>query len=49
VLDAAVGRGHEHLGWEVAGQGEHVEVHLGGEAFGDVGWSDPACEGAEIC
>lgn len=29
------------------GEGEEVDVHLGGEAFGEVGGRDPAGEGVE--
>ena len=51
VLDAAVGCGDEHLRGEgagTAGEGEKVEIHLRGEAFGDVGWRDPSSEGDEV-
>lgn len=46
VLNAVVGRGDEHLGWDVAGRyGQEVEIHLRGEALGVVdGGCDPPCE-----
>ena len=46
VLLAAVGRGNQEGGGEGGcGDGESVDVHLGGEALGDVGRCNPAGEG----
>lgn len=50
VFYSAVGcrGGDGGLGWEVgsgwAGEGEEVDVHLGCESFGEVGWCNPAAE-----
>ncbi len=57
VFDAAVRGGDVHLGFVClggegrgrGGKGEEVEVHLGGEAFGEVGGGEPAGEGDEAC
>lgn len=51
VLDAVVRGGDEHFrgqGGGGASEGEEVEVHLRGEAFGDVVGRDPACKGDEV-
>ena len=54
VFDAAVGSGDVHLcfiglGRERGGEGEEIEVHLGGEAFGEIAGREPAGERDESC